>query len=126
MRHAHSVRTYLRACFGSETAPEGLADELRRTFNCPWIAGKHDFHTPVNSRYDVDVNNMLRVTLQPFFGKEAELKRIAGQYGVEFVLEVVPELQANSTEPTPILSLDKDIIAFLYLSDTIHDLDLYV
>lgn len=126
MTSAHSVRTYLRAYFGSGTAPKGLADDLDRTFDCPWIAGKHDFSTPVNSRYDVDVNNMLRVTLQPFFGKEAELKRIAAEYDVEFVLEIVPELQANSTEPTPILSLDKDIIKFLYLSDAIHDLDLYV
>ncbi len=126
MRSPHSVRTYLRAYFSSDAAPEGLADELRRTFDCPWIAGKHDFSTPVNSRYDVDVNNMLRVTLAPFFGKESEFKRIAEEYNVEFILEIVPELEANSAYPTPILSLDNDIIKFLYLSGVIHDLDLYV
>lgn len=126
MTSRHSVRTYLRAYLSDDNEPVGLADDLRRTFDCNWTRAKYSYNTQVNSDYDVDVNNMLRVTLAPFFGKESELKRIAESYGVKFILEIVPELEANSEEPTPILSLDKDIIAFLYLSDVEHDLDLYV
>ncbi len=124
MRQRHELRTYLRACFDNE--PAGLFEELSRTFDCHWFKDNHAYHTKVNTQYNVDVNNMLRVTLAPFFGKESEIKRISERYGVEFVLEIVAELEANSPEPTPILSLDNDIIAFLHLSSTTHDLDLYV
>lgn len=124
MKKNHGIRTYLRVCFDSE--PQGLFDALTRNFDCPWQKEKYAYRTEVNTNYDVDVNNMLRVTLAPFFGKEEEMKNIANEFGVEFVLEIVPELYASSPQPTPILSLDKDIVAFLYLSGASHDLDLYL
>lgn len=125
MKRAHEMRTYLRACFAGEE-PSGLGDELKSCFGCDFAKGAFDFRTQINKNYDVDVNNMLRVTLAPFFGKESELKRIAERFGVTFVLEIVPELYASGDDPTPILSLDSDIIKFLYLSGAQHDLDLYV
>lgn len=124
MKKIHAIRTYLRACFDSE--PQGLSDALKRDFDCTWLKEKYAYHTEVNKNYDVDVNNMLRATLAPFFGKEERMKNIANEFGIKFVLEIVPELYASSPLPTPILSLDKDIIEFLYLSGAEHDLDLYL
>ena len=124
MTRGHELRTYLRAHFDEE--PAGLFEELVGTFDCRWYKEKYAYHTKVNTHYDVDVNNMLRITLAPFFGKEHDLKRISERFGIDFVLEIVAELEPNSPQPTPILSLDKDIIAFLHLSSTTHDLDLYI
>ena len=124
MNGMHEIRTYFKVCYGSE--PSGLLQALTEGLGGKWLKGPHDYYTKVNSDYDVDVNNMIRVTLAPFFGKESAIKKIARDFGVSFMLEIVPELYAGSEYPTPILSLERDIIEFLYLSGADYDLDLYI
>lgn len=79
-----------------------------------------------NDKYDVDVNKMIRITLKDLFNKIDILNEIYDKYNVKFYLEIVPEINGNSEEVHPILSLDHDIIEFIYLTKTIHDLDYYI
>ena len=72
------------------------------------------------------ISDVLRETLRPYFGKEQALRRLKEDFDAILRLEIVPELVANSDVPLPCLSLDGDIIKFLYLSGAEHDLDLYV
>ncbi len=122
----HTLKTYLRVRHADVVEPKGLRDDLVLAFGNVWFKDPYGYRTQYNLDYDVDVNNMLRVTLAPFFGKEEEIKRVCDLYRVSFVLEIIPELCASSEDPTPILSLDNDIIKFLYLSGVEHDLDLYI
>ncbi len=87
---------------------------------------RHHFVIGFNDDYDVDVNAMLRVTLKDLLGKEDKVKEMCGRFGVTASLEIVPQIAANSEEPKQILSLDKDMTDFLYLSGTLMDLDYYV
>ncbi len=76
--------------------------------------------------YDVDINNMLRKTLVSLLGKEEILVKLKEQYNFTYYLERVVELDTSCDEPTPILDLSSDIIAFLYKSETFDDLDYYL
>ena len=69
---------------------------------------------------------MLRVTLMYLFDKVEELNGISKLYDVKYYLVVVPELYSDNEDVHQILSLDSDIIEFLYLTKTIYDLDYYV
>ena len=79
-----------------------------------------------NDEYDVDINKMLRKTLVNLIGKEMILMELKSKYNFTYYLERVVELDPDSDEPKPILSLDRDIIEFLYKTETIDDLDYYV
>ena len=79
-----------------------------------------------NKDYNVDINNMIRKTIFDFLGHEEEIKKFLLEYKVEAFLEIVPEIKANIAEPKPILSLDDDIIKFLYTSGIRMDLDYYI
>lgn len=87
---------------------------------------RHHFVIGFNGEYNVDVNEMLRSTLKDLFGKEQKLREMKERFAVSTTLEIVPHIVANSEEPSQILSLDSDIIAFLYKSGTAVDLDYYV
>ncbi len=76
--------------------------------------------------YSVNVNDMYRETLSPLFGKERILADLRDRYALSYYLVAVPEIAHDSEEPTPILSLEPDIVEFLYRSGTEHDLDYYV
>lgn len=87
---------------------------------------RHWFEIGVNGDYDVDVNNMIRITLKDLIGKEETIKSIADNFDVDFCLHVVPYIVRDSDEPSQILSLDDDIIAFLHESGVSFDLDYYI
>ena len=77
-----------------------------------------------NEDYDVDINKMVRVTLKDLFGKEDILVMLKNKYNLEYYLERVPCIYSDSIHP--ILSLDYDILEFLYKSKTVDDLDYYI
>lgn len=79
-----------------------------------------------NDSYNVDINEMLRVTIEPLKSKIAILTELKKKYQLEYYLVAVPEIAVDADEPTPILSLDEDIVEFLYLTKTAHDLDYYI
>lgn len=87
---------------------------------------RHHFVLGLNEQYNVDVNEMIRVTLKNLLGKEDKIRQMQKLFSVQTALEIVPYIVAESEEPTQLLSLDDDIIAFLYKSCTAHDLDYYI
>lgn len=79
-----------------------------------------------NDRYRVDVNEMIRKTLAELADKTALLDELRRRHALSYYLEIVPEIASGSDEPCPILSLDPDIVEFLYRTGAQHDLDYYV
>ena len=79
-----------------------------------------------NTEYNVDINNMIRRTIFDFLGHEEEVRQFLKDNKVEAFLEIVPEISTKSNDPKPILSLDDDIIKFLYTSGIRMDLDYYI
>lgn len=80
-------------------------------------------------RYDIyeeDINNMVRVTLKELFGKEEALLELKARYELEYFLERVPLILLDSDEQFPNLSLDEDIVEFMYKTRTIDDLDYFI
>ena len=77
-----------------------------------------------NEVYDVDINKMVRISLKDLLGKEDILLMLKNKYNLEYYLERVPCIYPDSIHP--ILSLDADILEFLYKSKTIDDLDYYI
>lgn len=86
----------------------------------------HHFIIGYNDNYDVDVNNMIRVTLNALLGKEEKLKQMKERFSVHIILEIVPYIIYRSRESNQILSLEKDIISFLYETNVEMDIDYYV
>ena len=79
-----------------------------------------------NDRYRVDVNEMIRKTLSELATKTDLLAELRRRYDLTYYLEIVPEIASASDEPTPILSLDEDIVEFLARTGARHDLDYYI
>ena len=79
-----------------------------------------------NDTYDVDVNVMIRKTIAPLLDKTELLRHLKEKFGLKYAIVVVPEIVAESEDPKPVLSLDWDIIEFMYLTGAEHDLDYYV
>lgn len=144
--NGHSCMTYLAVSFdvdarksaellrgGKTPEPELLGitakPDVERelaALGCPAVWARRRFVIGQNTEYNTDVNEMLRVTLSDLFGKERELLRLSREYGVRIALEIVPRIAADSDSPNPILSLDGDIIEFLYKSGATLDLDYYI
>ncbi len=79
-----------------------------------------------NASFQINVNDMLRITLKNLFGKEKEILKLKNKYNLSTFLEIVPTIAFSSEEPRQILSLEPDIIDFLYKTKTIVDLDYYI
>lgn len=79
-----------------------------------------------NEDYNVYVSDMIRVTLRDLFGKESQIVELKKRYNLTSYLLIVPYVVADSEQPKQCLSLDDDIIAFLYKTGTSMDLDYYV
>lgn len=77
-------------------------------------------HIGTNYEYDIDINVMLRETLKELFGKEEILAELRKEYGLEYYLERVPTMVANSEIPNQLFSLDSNIIEFMYKTGA-HD-----
>ena len=76
--------------------------------------------------YSVNLNDMYRETIALLRGKERILSDLRCCYALSYYLVAVPEIVSDSEDPKPILSLEPDIVEFLYQSGTEHDLDYYV
>ena len=83
-------------------------------------------HIGTNYEFDVDINVMLRKSLKDLFGKEEILVELRKKYCLEYYLERVPTLIANSEIPNQLLSLDSDIIEFMYKTGAHDDFDYYI
>ena len=66
---------------------------------------------------------MVRDVIVPFVGQEKWLLHLKKKYHLEFTLEIVPTIDSSCEEVRPCFSLDQDIIAFLYLTNTQLDMD---
>lgn len=87
---------------------------------------RHHFVIGSNARYSSDINKMLAATLKGLLGKEDAIKEMQQRFSVTCVLEIVPYIASGSEQPSQNLSLNQEIIDFLYNSDTAMDLDYYV
>ena len=79
-----------------------------------------------NELFDKDVNVMLRESLKNVLGKEDILLALKEKYALSFTLERVPLLQTDENAPYQKLSLDQDIIRFMYLCKVKDDLDYHI
>ena len=77
-----------------------------------------------NEFYQNDINIMIRETLKDLFGKEDILLELKNKYNLEYYLERVPLLLNDDNYIK--LSLDIDIIEFMYKTKTIDDLDYHL
>ena len=77
-------------------------------------------------KYDVNINNMIRTTIKSLVGKKDILLALKEKYNLEFYLSKVVMLDVKSNIPNPILSLEGDVIEFLYKTNTIDDIDYYL
>ena len=87
---------------------------------------RHSFEIGRNEAYSVLVSDMVRVTIKNLKGKEQEIVDIKRRYNLTTCLVIVPYIVADSELPNQCLSLDDDIIDFLYKSGTSMDLDYYI
>lgn len=79
-----------------------------------------------NDDYQVYVSDMVRVTLRDLFGKEDIIVRLKKRFNLASYLLIVPYIATNSEDVNQCLSLDDDIIEFLYKTGTSMDLDYYI
>lgn len=130
-RSFHSCKTYVRTnvlesadIAAVERALYAVSAEWQKTEN----SFSHNFGYTIgmNTEYRTDVNIMIRKTIGELVGKEEALKKIAKEAGLKFYLVIVPEIAALSDVVSPILSLEDDIIEFLYKSGVKMDLDYYI
>lgn len=97
-----------------------LSYETLLDFKCD-----HSLYIWYNTEFDINCNVMIRQSLKDLFGKEEILLKLKHQFNLVYYLERVPVVFFDETS-NMILSLEKDIIAFLYKTDTIDDLDYVV
>ena len=118
----HACRTYF-AIYGAKDAAALLGelglDKAQVRCNDSIMIG-------FNDDYNVDINQMFRVTLQSLFDKTALLSELKEKYSLEYYLVGVPEIVSESDDPHQILGVNEEIVAFLYASKTKLDLDYYV
>ena len=69
---------------------------------------------------------MIRKTLKDLTSKTELLASLKKELNLEYYLVLVPEIYTGSEMPNQILSLESDIIEFLYLTKVEQDLDYYI
>lgn len=117
-----------------ECSPEQIGiynkDEVEqaiiKTLGVEPIFNRHHFEIGRNGDYNVYVSEMCRQTLKDLFGKEDRINALKAKYNLTTALSIVPHIAANGKTPNQCLSLDNDIIEFLYKTRTQMDLDYYV
>jgi hypothetical protein len=131
----HTCRTYFR--ISGDFEPRELAALLglrphdmrrrgERYGRARRVAEESELTLGYNEHYEVNVNDMLRKTLTGIMDKADILRRMREEAGLSYALVIVPEIVRDTDEPTPILSLEADILAFLHISGATHDLDYYI
>ena len=73
------------------------------------------------NKYDVDIGNQMRKTIEPLLNKIELLNKIRNENEVEFYLEVVPTIYDD--EVTPILSPPLEVMDFCHATRTEIDID---
>lgn len=122
----HTIKTCLYFRFDPEIEQNADIGRMILDFDCAlnelwrfgggWLQCGSIFRTEYNEEYDVDVNNMVRKTIADFVGREKETAQLQERLHGRIYLEILPRIKKNSSDPAPILSLDDDIIEFLYKS----------
>ena len=122
-KYENECKTYLRII-----AEERYLDDIMGCISqlAPCKRVKNSVVAGICDSYDIDVNVMLRQTLEGFFGSEQTLLEIQRKYSAEVWLVVVPQIAADSDKPHQILSLDEWVIEFLYKAKVKYDFDYYV
>ncbi len=92
--------------------------------DCVFALDKKRLNIGKNYEYNVDFNVMVRKSLGILIDKVSELKYLKKKYSLQYYLERVPTLTVDGVNP--ILSFDRDILEFLYLTGTEDDLDYYI
>ena len=75
-------------------------------------------------KYDIDVDNQMRTTINPLLAKVDILNEIRKKYDVDFYLEIVPTI--FSDDILPCLSPSLDVMKFCCDTQTNIDIDLYL
>lgn len=103
---------------------EDFCNELGLDLKETQESGTED-HIFIGFHYDYveDVNIMVRNSLKTLFGKEEILVKLKEKYNLTYKLQRVPTLFVNRRIN---VSLDRDIIEFLYKSQTIDNLDYFI
>ncbi len=131
----HECRTYFRIIgeFDTKKVLNLLEVKADNVFNKGEIIEKSkkirefdEITIGFNNEYDVNINVMIRKTLKDLIPKIAILADLKKTLSLEYYLVLVPEIYSESEAPNQILSLENDIIEFLYLTKTEQDLDYYV
>ena len=86
----------------------------------------NDVKIGLNEKYNIDINEMIRETLKNLIPQAEMLANLKKEYNLGYYLVLVPEIYSDSDEPKQYLSLERDIIEFLYLTGAEVDLDYYV
>ena len=94
--------------------------------NCVEFCNNGGMRICKNDNFNVDINEMVRTTLASIWDKRTQLVELKNKYNLTYYLARVPHIYSSCDQPKPLLSLDADIVAFLYETGTIDDLDYYV
>lgn len=131
----HKCRTYFRIIsnFNSQEILNALNVKADKIYNKGEIIEKSkkikendEITIGFNDEYDVNINVMIRKTLKDLTSKTELLLNLKKELNLEYYLVLVPEIYSDSDEPNQILSLESDIIEFLYLTKAEQDLDYYI
>jgi hypothetical protein len=125
----NSCKTYLYVVGKEDKIEKGIFDDVEgeiKKYTADYIRKNDCIEIGENTLYNVDVNVMIRQTIKDFAFKCKEIKELINKFNLEIYLEIVPQIVADSQKPRQILSLDDDIIAFLYNSSIKLDLDYYI
>ena len=131
----HKCRTYFRIIsnFNSQEILNALNVKADKIYNKGVIIEKSkkikendEITIGFNDEYDVNINVMIRKTLKDLTSKTELLLNLKKELNLEYYLVLVPEIYSDSDEPNQILSLESDIIEFLYLTKAEQDLDYYI
>ena len=78
-----------------------------------------------NELFDSNINVMVRKSIKDLIGKENILLELKEKYNLEYFIERVPIIKKEN-KPYLKLSLEDDIIEFMYKSKTSDDLDYFI
>ena len=123
----HECWTYFRVSYCHNFDMKDFCQKLGLDYEYQKNYGTDEYmEIGSNHFYQQDVNQMARQTLKDLFGKENVLLDLKQKYNLQYTLERVPTINTRSQEPMPKLSLDSDIIEFLYKIGAKDDLDYFI
>ena len=123
----HECWTYFRVSYDENFDMKDFCQKLDLDYEHQKRYGTDEYmEIGSNYFYQQDVNQMVRQTLKDLSGKEKILLELKQKYNLKYTLERVPTINTRSQEPMPKLSLDDDIIEFLYKIGAKDDLDYFI